>query len=119
MRLSCSYCGPVSILAADSEAPPSVGLAPWKARDLTRSDTFQTWLEFLPGGGGGQRVPLGFVNWSWSGQALLVGTNGTPGDWQGINLTNSPKPHFEYSENYPFWTNTIGAFIDPMDYKKE
>ena len=87
----------------------------WKAKELTRSDSFQTWLEFTPGGG--LYVPLGYIEWSWGATAILVGTNVVQEAWMGTNLVNSPSPSYVESEHNPFWTNTIGAFMEPMDFR--
>jgi hypothetical protein len=101
---------PYSSNPTSAEDSPGVDLTHgnpncWLAKRLMNTADCDTWLEFRPTGG--HWVPLRMAHWSWSGEAILAGTNCLNSDWTGTNFTNTVNPPYADTEEYARWTNII------------
>jgi hypothetical protein len=79
--------------ASDS---PSISLQNPPYVEVTRSDTFSTFLMYMPSGG--IWVPLYQINWGWSGDAVFNGAI-----WSLKSSTPTNSPPINKTSSYPTW----------------
>lgn len=71
---------------------------------LSRSDSFDMWLEFKPGDAQAQShwVPLRRVHWEWGGTAVK-----SNGNWLLQSQHNTANPSDVEEQEYPRWNNKV------------
>jgi hypothetical protein len=93
---------------------PGVGIDPatYGTQAISKSDSFETTLEFKPTSVSGTWVPLKLVSWGWSGAASAP-------SWS-LSSPSNPNPTAGDATTYPFWTNLIANFPgDRTNYVRE